>query len=97
MIDRLTKVRKSMAEGASPKLMMSANESRSLPMGEAAWRRRAARPSRKSNPTAMKMNVAAIGYAPLKAAIVAMQPQIRLQQVRALGMCWAKVRMKGQG
>ena len=48
-----------MAEGAKPKVISSANESSSFPMGEETWSRRATIPSKKSKTAPMTMNSSA--------------------------------------
>ena len=47
------------ADGASPKVMSSARESSSLPMGEDTWRSRAEKPSKKSKTAPRMINVSA--------------------------------------
>lgn len=77
-----------MAAGASPKVITSARESSSTPMGDETFNLRAANPSKKSNmaPAIMKHN--AVPYLSAKANLTAMQPQVRLHSVIMFGMCF---------
>ena len=77
-----------MAEGARPKVMQSASESSSLPMGELTLSSRALMPSKKSNTAPTIIMMSARLKLLLKANHVAMQPEMRLQQVMALGICF---------
>lgn len=75
-----------MVDGATPKVTQSASESNSLPMGEDTLRKRADMPSKKSNVAPARIHIKAILASPVKTRQVAMQPEMRLQQVSALGM-----------
>lgn len=77
-----------MVDGATPKVMSSASESNSLPMGEETPSKRALMPSKKSNTAPIMIHVSAQRGEPPKAQAVAMQPETRLLQVRVLGMCF---------
>ena len=74
-----------MAEGARPKVISSASESSSLPMGEDTLSRRAVNPSKKSNTAPIIINRKAMRGLASKANFTAMQPEMRLQQVMPLG------------
>jgi len=78
---------KAMAPGANPKLMISANESSSLPMGEYAFSIRAANPSQKSNMAEQPISIEAVIKYPSKAIRVAILPENRFKQVIVLGIC----------
>ena len=76
------------ADGAAPKVITSAKESNSLPIGELTFSKRAAIPSKKSNTAPIIINSNATSILPAKAKPIAMQPEIRLQQVILLGICF---------
>jgi hypothetical protein len=80
-----------MVAGANPKVMSSASESSSFPIGELTPRSRALIPSKKSNVAPMIIQVKDISAFPPKAKAVAMQPEMRLQHVIVLGMCLLKL------
>ena len=73
-------------DGATPKLTISARESRSFPIGEYAFSDLAARPSKKSKNAASNTKIR--GATGLDEQITAKQPQSRLQQVKVFGMCF---------
>ncbi len=75
-----------MVDGATPKVTQSASESNSLPMGDDTFRKRADMPSKKSNVAPTSMHIKAILASPVKTKQVAMQPEMRLLHVSALGM-----------
>lgn len=72
--------------GTIPKLIKSAKESSSLPIGEYALSNLAKKPSRKSNIAATKTRYTAQISSPLKAKITAITPQRRFSEVIVLGM-----------
>ncbi len=75
--------------GSTPKVTMSASESSSLPIGWETFSHRALKPSRKSKTQAAQTNQA-VGISGLvNEQIIPTQPQIRLPEVSALGMCRA--------
>ena len=76
-----------MNPGATPNDTTSDSESKSPPIGECAFSSRAVKPSRKSNSPAAKIITAAITGIPVKENMMEKQPETRLQQVMALGMC----------
>ena len=76
-----------MNPGATPNETTSESESKSAPMGEWAWSKRAAKPSRKSKSPATKTMWAAFTGMPKETNRMERQPETRLPQVRALGMC----------
>ena len=80
-----------MAEGATPKVTMSARESSSTPMAPDTPSALADSPSKKSKnaPSRMKMNAVVKRW--WKAAPVAIHPHTRLQQVMVLGICFVKL------
>ena len=84
---RLSKV-KTMAAGATPKVTTSASESSSFPSAPETPKRRAMNPSKKSKTAPRTMNSSAMASAPLMAKWMAMQPQMRLQDVMELGICF---------
>ena len=75
-------------DGATPNVTISARESSSFPIGELTFNNRADIPSKKSNTAPMIIHVNDISILPLKAYAMAIQPDIRLQQVIVLGMCF---------
>lgn len=80
-------MKNNIVEGATPKVMTSASESSSLPMGDDTCRSRAAIPSKKSNMAPMTIHSNDHSNMPRNAKCVAMQPEMRLQQVMLLGIC----------
>ena len=75
-----------MAEGAKPKVMSSAKESSSLPIGDDTLSKRADMPSKKSNTAPTIIHNRAMRISPRKALYVAIQPEIRLQHVIEFGI-----------
>ena len=73
--------------GNKPKLITSASESSSLPMGEDTLSKRATNPSKKSNTQAAHTKYAAGTPRSSNKKTMPKHPQIRLQQVRKLGRC----------
>ena len=76
-----------MNPGATPKETTSERESKSAPMGEWAWSRRAAKPSKKSKSPATKIMMAALTGMLWVRNKMERHPETRLPQVMALGMC----------
>ena len=76
-----------MNPGATPEETTSDKESKSAPMGECAWSRRAAKPSKKSKRQATKIMMAAFTGMFIEMKRMERQPETRLPQVRALGIC----------
>ena len=74
--------------GASPNETISASESKSAPMADFTFKRRAARPSKKSKIAAQSINNAAVNKNPFKANTAEIAPVNALQQVRKLGICF---------
>ena len=77
-----------MEAGATPNVTTSASESSSLPIGLDTPRSRAVNPSKKSKTAPRTMKSRARGSAPPIAKWIAIQPQMRLQQVMELGICF---------
>ena len=77
-----------MVAGATPKVTSSASESSSLPIGDETCSKRALMPSKKSKTAPMIIHNSAISGFPPKANDVAMQPEMRLQQVIVFGICF---------
>ena len=77
-----------MKEGATPKEMTSDNESSSPPIGECAFKSRAAKPSKKSKRAAMKIITPAPMRFPLKSKAIEIQPESKLQHVKVFGRCF---------
>ena len=61
-----------------------------MPMGDETWSRRATMPSKKSKTAPRMTKAKASVVSPVKAKDVAMQPEIRLQHVILLGICFLK-------
>ena len=76
-----------MNPGATPEETTSESESKSAPIGEWALSSRAAKPSKKSKRPATKIIMAAFTGTPMAIKRMEKQPETRLPQVRALGMC----------
>ena len=74
--------------GARPKVISSAKESICTPNGEETPKRRATIPSKKSNTAPSTMKSIAYSNFPEKAITHATQPEKRLQQVIAFGICF---------
>jgi hypothetical protein len=74
--------------GATPKLTTSANESSSLPRGEDTPKRRAEKPSKKSNTAAINTQITTPKKFSEKAIVRAMHPEKRFIMVNALGICF---------
>ena len=74
--------------GATPKVTSSAKESSSFPMGDDTFNRRADIPSKKSNTAPITIQQSANLASPMKANVVAIHPEMRLQQVILLGICF---------
>ena len=72
--------------GKSPKVITSASESNSLPMGEEELSSRATKPSKKSKTPPAINNQLATSRFPLNTSIIPKAPQSKLQQVRTLGI-----------
>ena len=79
-------------EGTNPKLISSARESNSFPMGEGACNTRADIPSRKSNTALIMMKVRAQSYLNSNAITHAIQPENRFRHVSVLGI-WRVIRL----
>lgn len=83
--------------GARPKDIMSAKESKSLPMGDVIPISRAVKPSKKSKTMAMMRQIALISKRPKKASMMAKMPKSPLAEVSKLGKLnnfmpfWCKV------
>ena len=92
---RLSKV-KTMAAGATPKVTTSASESSSFPSAPETPKRRAMNPSKKSKTAPRTMKSSAMVSAPLMAKWMAMQPQMRLQLVIELGICFFTMKRIGK-
>ena len=75
-----------MAAGASPKVMSSARESSSLPIGDDTCSNLAEKPSKKSKRAPMMIKTKANTKSASKANLVANAPEMRLQQVIELGI-----------
>ena len=84
----LAKSENTIPAGAKPNVMTSASESSSFPMGDETLSSRATNPSKKSKIAPIIMKIKASSKSPLSEKAVAMQPEIRLQQVSALGICF---------
>ena len=80
-----------MAAGASPKVMSSASESSSLPIGDDTWSSRALMPSKKSKAAPITIHRSAMSTLPEKAWNVAIHPAMRLQDVSVLGIIFLMV------
>lgn len=76
-----------MNPGATPNETTSESESKSAPMGEWALRSRAEKPSKKSKSPATKTMMAALTGMSWARKRTDRQPETRLPQVMALGMC----------
>lgn len=85
---RFSSMRNATMPGSSPKLIMSARESSSLPMSDVTCRIRAAAPSKKSNTALRSMNIKAKWYCELYAAITAIIPDSWLIRVMLFGICF---------
>lgn len=73
--------------GNTPKVTISAKESKSFPIGELAFNNLAANPSRKSNKQAKKIKYDALTRFPLVASSIPRTPHKRFRQVIVFGMC----------
>ena len=76
-----------MKPGATPNETTSESESKSAPMGEWALSKRAEKPSKKSKRPATKIMMAALTGIPQPRNRIDKQPESRLQQVIAFGIC----------
>jgi hypothetical protein len=74
--------------GVKPKLITSAKESSCLPIGEYAFNKRAAKPSKKSKNADASTKINASSKSAVNAHFTAKQPQSKLQIVKKLGMCF---------
>ena len=73
--------------GAKPKVTMSAKLSKSFPIEEETFNKRAKKPSKKSNTIERPIKYEPKIKSPSKILIIDKQPQSKLQQVIAFGMC----------
>ena len=83
----------SIVPGTTPKVTMSAKESSCLPISDCILSNRATKPSRKSNTNAATTRMIPNSFSSFKKAIIALQPQSKLREVMALGMCFLMCRM----
>ena len=74
--------------GKNPKLTISAKESRSFPIGDFTFNKRATIPSKKSKIPEKITKYAAVSKLPLNAKTIPIQPEKRFAQVIALGRCF---------
>lgn len=72
--------------GTTPKVTMSAKESKSFPIGELTPSKRAAKPSKKSSTAAIPTKATAHPKLPSNTCTMAKQPHNKLPQVIKLGM-----------
>ena len=81
-------MKKSIVDGATPKVTTSASESSSFPIGDDTISSLADIPSKKSKAAPITIHRSAVSNCPWKAKDVAMHPEMRLQEVMVLGICF---------
>lgn len=74
---------------------MSAKESNCLPISDFTLSKRATIPSKKSKIPENNTKYAAVSNSPLKAKTIPIQPENKLAQVIAFGMCFFMFKVKG--